>query len=201
MEMIIATHENYIYDELIDELVEIPRLRNESENDIFQRVMWIYCRFLEQDEPSGQEISNWFSYLISTYEECDLNDQAISYSQNSDMTTNDIGDIVSNQHSDTTMEKYLSVVLYPVAPECEQCNNPPYKTHDHILVYDESLTEEIPSSSKFEYLHAMYTYQFDDNHPHEKPFFYHVINSSHYYFVNEMLNDILDQEECPSLIN
>ena len=67
MEMIIATHENYIYDELIDELVEIPRLRNEYENDVFQRVMWIYYRFLERDEPSGQEIFYWFSYLISIY--------------------------------------------------------------------------------------------------------------------------------------
>jgi hypothetical protein len=82
MEMFIVAHENYVYDELVDEVVEIRRLRNEYENDFFRRVMHIYCRFPKSDEPLGQEIFDWFSYLISIYEECDLNDQAISYSQN-----------------------------------------------------------------------------------------------------------------------
>jgi hypothetical protein len=144
MEMFIVAHENYVYDELVDELEEICRLRNESENDLFRRVMQIYCRFPERDEPSGQEIFDWFSYLVSISEECDLNDQAISYSQNSDLTTNDIGDIIFNQHSDTTAVESLSVILDPVAPECEPCNDPPSENHDHILVCDESLIEGNP---------------------------------------------------------
>ena len=44
--MFIVAHENYIYDELVDELEKICMLRNESENDLFRRVMQIYRRFL-----------------------------------------------------------------------------------------------------------------------------------------------------------
>jgi hypothetical protein len=53
MEMFIFAHENYAYDELIDELEEIRRLRNEFEKDFFRRVMQIYCTFPETDEPLG----------------------------------------------------------------------------------------------------------------------------------------------------
>jgi hypothetical protein len=102
MEMFIAAHENYVYDSLVDKIAEIPKLRNEYENDLFRRVMQIYCRFPESDEPLGQEIFDWFSYLVSISEECDLNSQAISYSQNSDPTINDIGGIISKQNSDTS---------------------------------------------------------------------------------------------------
>jgi hypothetical protein len=35
MEMFSVAHENYVYDELVDELAEIRRPRNESENDFF----------------------------------------------------------------------------------------------------------------------------------------------------------------------
>jgi hypothetical protein len=47
----------------------------------------------------------------------------------------------------------------------------------------------------------LYTNLFDDNHPHKKPSIYHAIHSSHYSFGNETLNDIPNQEECPTLIN
>jgi len=39
MEMFIVAHENYVYDEFVDELEEICTLRNEYENDLFRRVM------------------------------------------------------------------------------------------------------------------------------------------------------------------
>jgi hypothetical protein len=75
---------------------------------------------------------------------------------------------------------------------CKPFNDSPSKNDDHILVYDESLTKEIPSSSEFEDLHAVYTNLLDDYHPHEQPSIYHAIHSSHYSFGNETLNDILD---------
>ena len=76
-----------------------------------------------------------------------MNDQAISYSQNLDPTTNDIGGIIFNQQFDIAAAESLSVILDPIASECESCNDSLSKNHDHILVCDESLTEEIPSSS------------------------------------------------------
>jgi hypothetical protein len=129
MEMFIVAHENYIYDELVDELEKICMLRNESENDLFRRVMQIYCRFPESDEPLGQEIFDWFSYLVSISEECDLNSQAISYSQNSDPTSNDIGDIISKQHPDTATTESLSVIMDPIDSECELFKYPPLNNH------------------------------------------------------------------------
>jgi hypothetical protein len=39
MEMFITTHEDYVYDELFDELAEICRLKNESVDKLFLRVM------------------------------------------------------------------------------------------------------------------------------------------------------------------
>jgi hypothetical protein len=89
MEMFIDAHENHVYDELVDELEEIHRLRNESENDFFRRVMHIYCRFLESDEPSSHEIFDWISYIASISEVCNLNDQTISHSQGPNMVTKD----------------------------------------------------------------------------------------------------------------
>jgi hypothetical protein len=83
MEMFIVAHENYVYDELVDELEEICRLRNESEKTYFEESCIFTAYFLKLDEPSSQEIFDWFSYLVSISEECNLNDQSISYSQNS----------------------------------------------------------------------------------------------------------------------
>jgi len=130
-----------------------------------------------------------------------MNDQAISYSENSDLTTNDIGGIIFNQHFDTVAVEYSSVILDPIAPECEPCTDPPSENHDHFMVCDEPLIEEIPSSSKSKDLHALYTNLFDNNHPLEHPSAYHTINSSHYSFSDETLNDIPDQEECQTLID
>jgi hypothetical protein len=56
MDIFLAAHENYVYEEIFDELADICRLGNESVDDLFRRVMQIYCRFPESDEPSGQEI-------------------------------------------------------------------------------------------------------------------------------------------------
>jgi hypothetical protein len=39
MEVFIDAHEDYIYDELFNELEKFCRLRNKSENDLFRRVM------------------------------------------------------------------------------------------------------------------------------------------------------------------
>jgi hypothetical protein len=68
MEVFIIAHVDYVYDELFNELEEICRLENESMDDLFQRVMQIYCRFPKSDKPSDQEIFDWFSYLISISE-------------------------------------------------------------------------------------------------------------------------------------
>jgi hypothetical protein len=72
MEIFIVAHVDYVYHELFNELTEICRLGNESVDDFFQRVMQIYCRFPESDKPSDQEIFDWFSYLVSIPEGCDL---------------------------------------------------------------------------------------------------------------------------------
>jgi len=78
------------------------------------------------------------------------------------------------------------------------------------LVFGESLNEEILSSSEieeilssseYEDLHALYTNLFVDTHPHEQPSIYHATHSSHYSFGNETLKDVLDKEECPTLID
>jgi hypothetical protein len=45
MEIFIISHEDYVYEYLFDELVEIRRLGNESVDILFLRVMLIYCRF------------------------------------------------------------------------------------------------------------------------------------------------------------
>jgi hypothetical protein len=116
MEMFITTHENFVYDELVDEMVEICRIRNAYENDLFRRFMQIYCRFHGSDEPSGQEIFDWFSNLISISKECDFNDQTISHSQDLNLTMKDRGYIISNPHSDTNMTESLSEIFDPLSP-------------------------------------------------------------------------------------
>ena len=81
MEIFITAHETYVYDELVDELAEIPRLKNKYVDNFFLRVMHICLRFPENDKPLDQLISNWFSYLVYDLERCELEDQIISNSQ------------------------------------------------------------------------------------------------------------------------
>jgi hypothetical protein len=57
------------------------------------------------------------------------------------------------------MGESLSEILDPLAPECEPCIISPSENHESYLVCDESLIEEIPSSSEFEDLHALYDNQ------------------------------------------
>jgi hypothetical protein len=97
MEMFIASHEDYVYDELLDELKGIHRLGNESVDNFFLRFMHIFHRFPENDKPSDQIISNWFSYLVSDLERCDLDDQIISHSQDLGLVTKDKGYTLHNQ--------------------------------------------------------------------------------------------------------
>jgi len=80
MEIFIVAHENYVYDELVDELAEIRRLKNGYLDNFFLIVMQICLRFPKNDKPSDQLISNWFSYLVYDPERCDLDDQTISNS-------------------------------------------------------------------------------------------------------------------------
>jgi hypothetical protein len=47
---------DYNYEELFNELEEICRVINEPMDDLFQRVMQIFCRFPERGKPSDQEI-------------------------------------------------------------------------------------------------------------------------------------------------
>jgi hypothetical protein len=54
-------------------------------DDFFQRFMQIYYRFPKRDKPSDQEILEFFSYIVSIYEEYDLNNQIISHSQDLDL--------------------------------------------------------------------------------------------------------------------
>jgi hypothetical protein len=54
MEIFITTHVDYDYDELFNELEEIYRLKNEPMDDLFQRVMHIYCIFPKSDKPLDQ---------------------------------------------------------------------------------------------------------------------------------------------------
>jgi hypothetical protein len=61
--------------------------------------------------------------------------------------------------------------------------------------------EETSSFSISKYFHSLYTNLFDVDHTHKKPSVYHTIHSSHYSFSDETLNDIPDQEECPTLID
>jgi len=129
MEMFIVAYEDYIYDELLNELVEICSLINEFVDDFFRRVLQIYYGFPKSGEHSGKEIFNWFSYLVSIFEECDMNDQAIFHSQNSDLVINDTGDVISNKHSDTTARESLSIILDHVSSECDPCNDPPSKNN------------------------------------------------------------------------
>ena len=95
------------------------------------RFMQIYCRFLESGKPSGQEILNWFSYLVSIYKGCDMDEQTISHSQDSDLTMKYRGYTLSNLHSNTVVGESLSEILDPLAPKCEPFNDPPPKNHEH----------------------------------------------------------------------
>jgi hypothetical protein len=49
MKIFTVSHVEYVYDELFHELVEFCRLGNEYVDDLFQRVMHIYCRFIQCD--------------------------------------------------------------------------------------------------------------------------------------------------------
>jgi len=72
MEMIIETHEYYVYDELFNELKEICRFGNEFVDNFFLRFMHFCHRFPKNGKPSDQLILNWFSYLVFDLERCDL---------------------------------------------------------------------------------------------------------------------------------
>jgi hypothetical protein len=181
MEMFIATHEDYVYDELFDELKEIRRLKNESVDNFFLRVMQICHRFPENDKPSDQLISNWFSYLVSDPERCDLDDQTISNSQNSGLTTKDKGYTISNKHSIAAMGESLSEILDPLASECEPFNDPPSENHEHIWsVMNPSLKKSHHFQNLKIFIPFIQICLMES--PHEHPSIYHAHYTLHISF-------------------
>jgi hypothetical protein len=48
MEIFTISHVDYVYGELFDELTEIRRIENKYLDDLFLRVMKIYCIFPEK---------------------------------------------------------------------------------------------------------------------------------------------------------